>query len=186
MNRKFMVWNHVIHLHLEVDINGIITVTAEESDTHEKSSIIVNTNKGGLTKEQIENLVIEASELEARDEVERVTRLKFYQIDDICSNIKINIGNKNFKLSKSDQEIIEIDIQKTIIWLKEKKYFDRTMDELNETLETLKKKYGVLIVPEFLVRSDIERRFGFLSIKTYLLAVMFLWDPSYMWFLMSP
>jgi molecular chaperone DnaK (HSP70) len=135
-----------IEVSFNVDINGIITVTAEESDTHEKSSIIVNTNKGGLTKEQIENLVIEASELEARDEVERVTRLKFYQIDDICSNIKINIGNKNFKLSKSDQEIIEIDIQKTIIWLKEKKYFDRTMDELNETLETLKKKYGVLIV----------------------------------------
>lgn len=135
-----------IEVLFNVDINGIITVTAEESETHEKSSIIVNTNKGGLTKEQIENLVIEAEDLEARDEVERVLRLKFYQIDDICSNIKINIGNKNFKLSKSDQDIIEADIKKTFAWLKEKKYFDRTMDELNETLESLKKKYGVLIV----------------------------------------
>jgi len=135
-----------IEVSFNVDINGIITVTAEESDTHEKSSIIVNTNKGGLTKEQIENLVIEAQELEARDEIERVLRLKFYQIDDICSNIKINIGNKNFKLSKTDQEIIETDIKNTDKWLKEKKYFDRTMDELNETLDSLKKKYGVLIV----------------------------------------
>ena len=135
-----------IEVSFNVDINGIITVTAEESETHEKSSIIVNTNKGGLTKEQIENLVLEAQELEARDEIERVLRLKFYQIDDICSNIKINIKNKNFKLSKSDQDIIEEDVKKTDIWLKEKKYFDRTMDELNETLDSLKKKYGVLIV----------------------------------------
>lgn len=135
-----------IEVIFNVDINGIITVTAEESETHEKSSIIVNTNKGGLTKEQIENLVIEAQELEARDEIERVLRLKFYQIDDICSNIKINIKNKNFKLSKSDQDIIEEDVKKTDKWLKEKKYFDRTMDELNETLDSLKKKYGVLII----------------------------------------
>lgn len=135
-----------IEVSFNVDINGIITVTAEESETHEKSSIIVNTNKGGLTKEQIENLVLEALELEARDEIERVLRLKFYQIDDICSNIKININNKNFKLSKTDQEIINDDVKKTDRWLKEKKYFDRTMDELNEILESLKKKYGVLIV----------------------------------------
>jgi molecular chaperone DnaK (HSP70) len=111
-----------IEVIFNVDINGIITVTAEESETHEKSSIIVNTNKGGLTKEQIENLIVEAAELEARDEIERVLRLKFYQIDDICSNIKINIGNKNFKLSKTDQQIIMDDILKTLDWLKEKKY----------------------------------------------------------------
>jgi heat shock protein 1/8 len=135
-----------IEVIFNVDINGIITVTAEESETHEKSSIIVNTNKGGLTKEQIENLVIEAQELETRDEIERVLRLKFYQIDDICSNININIKNKNFKLSKLDQDIIEEDIKNTYKWLKEKKYFDRTMDELNETLNSLKKKYGILIV----------------------------------------
>ena len=143
-----------IEVIFNVDINGIITVTAEESETHEKSSIIVNTNKGGLTKEQIENLVIEAIELEARDEIERVLKLKFYQIDDICSNIKINIKNKNFKLSKTDQEIIEEDIKNTEKWLKEKKYFDRTIDELNEKLELLKKKYGVLIIRGTLDEED--------------------------------
>ena len=135
-----------IEVSFNVDINGIITVTAEESETKERSSIIVNTNKGGLSREQIESKIIEAQELEARDEIERVLRLKFYQIDDICSNIKINIKNKNFRLSNTDKETIEVDINKTVEWLKEKKYYDRSMDELNEMLESLKKKYGVLIV----------------------------------------
>jgi heat shock protein 1/8 len=153
-----------IEVSFNVDINGIITVTAEETESRERSSIIVNTNKGGLSREQIESLIIEAHELEARDEIERVLRLKFYQIDDICSNIKINITNKNYKLTNSDRETIENDINKSIEWLKEKKYYDRTMDELNEMLDSLKKKYGVLIVRGKL--DDEDNSINAVAVKT--------------------
>ena len=38
------------------------------------------------------------------------------------------------------------DIENTTVWLREKKYYDRTEEELETVLENLKKKYGVLII----------------------------------------
>jgi heat shock 70kDa protein 1/2/6/8 len=134
--------------------NGILTVTAEELHSHEVSSIIVNSNKGGLSREEIDNLIEESIELEVRDEIERVRKQKHYQIDDICSNININIQNKNFKLSDTDKNIILKDVETTFIWLKDKKYYERTEEELEIVLENLKKKYGVLIVRGSLEEDD--------------------------------
>jgi heat shock protein 1/8 len=145
-----------IKVSFNLNENSILTVTAEELHTHEQSSIIVNSNKGGLTQFEIEKLIEEAQELEMRDEIERVRKQKHYQIDDICSNIAINIQNKNFKLSDNDKEIILKDIEITYNWLKEKKYYDRTEEELEILLENLKKKYGVLIVRGTLDDNDNE------------------------------
>jgi molecular chaperone DnaK (HSP70) len=135
-----------IKVNFNLNENGILTVTAEEMHTHETSSIIVNSNKGWLSQFEIEKLIDEAIDLEIRDEIERVRKQKHYQIDDICSNININIQNKNFKLSEHDKNIILNDVENTNIWLKEKKYYERTEEELEIVLENLKKKYGVLIV----------------------------------------
>jgi molecular chaperone DnaK (HSP70) len=93
-----------IKVNFNMNENGILTVTAEELHSHEVSSIIVNSNKGGLSRDEIDKLIEEALELEVRDEIERVRKQKHYQIDDICSNININIQNKNFKLSDTDKE----------------------------------------------------------------------------------
>jgi len=129
-----------------IDLNGIITVTATEKESNSSSSIIVNSNKSGLSQEEIQRLVEEAKELEVRDELERVRKMKHYQIDDMCSNVITNINNKNFKLSDIDKEIIKKDIENTFIWLKEKKYYDRDENELEDILNNLKKRYGVLII----------------------------------------
>lgn len=139
-----------------IDLNGIITVTATEKESNSSSSIIVNSNKGGLSQEEILFLVEEAKELEARDELERVRKMKHYQIDDMCSNVITNINNKNFKLSESDKEIIKKDIETTIIWLKEKKYYERDENELEDLLNNLKKRYGVLIIRGKLEDNDNE------------------------------
>ena len=135
-----------IKVNFNLDENGILKVTAEELSSHEISSIIVNSNKSGLTQNEIQNLIEEAIELEIRDEIERIRKQKHYQIDDFCSNIDINIQNKNFKLSTHDTEIIKKDVQHIMEWLKAKKYYDRTEEELETVLENLKKKYGVLIL----------------------------------------
>ena len=137
-----------------IDLNGIITVTATEKESNSSSSIIVNSNKGGLSQEEIKNLIEEAKELEARDELERVRKMRHYQIDDICSNIITNINNKNFKLSEFDKERISKDIDTTCKWLKEKKYYERNEDELEDVLNNLKKRYGVLIIRGKLEEDD--------------------------------
>jgi len=143
-----------IKVNFNMNENGILTVTAEELHSHEVSSIIVNSNKGGLSRDEIDKLIEEALELEVRDEIERVRKQKHYQIDDICSNININIQNKNFKLSDTDKNVILKDVENTYIWLKDKKYYERTEEELEIVLDNLKKKYGVLIVRGSLEEED--------------------------------
>jgi molecular chaperone DnaK (HSP70) len=129
-----------------IDVNGIVTVTAEDTKSNEKSSIIVNSNKGRLTKQEILKLVEEAKELEIRDEIERRKKMMHYEIDDLCTNIFTNLNNSHFKLSEYNKEVIKKDIETLMDWLKSKKYYERSDEELESTLENLKQRYGTLIV----------------------------------------
>ena len=135
-----------IDVTFSIDVNGIVTVTAEDTKSNEKSSIIVNSNKGRLTKEDILKLVEEAKELEIRDEIERRKKMMHYEIDDLCTNILANLNNSHFKLSDNNKEVIQKDITVLMEWLKSKKYYDRSDEELENTLENLKQRYGTLIV----------------------------------------
>ena len=129
-----------------IDLNGIVTVTAIDNKSNEKSSIIVNSNKGRLSKQEILKLIEEAKELEIRDEIERRKKMMHYECDDICTNIINNLKSPHFKLSDSNKESIRNDITLVLDWLKQKKYYDRSDEELESTLENLKKRYGTLIV----------------------------------------
>jgi hypothetical protein len=135
-----------IDVTFSIDVNGIVTVSAEDTKTNEKTSIIVNSNKGRLTKNEILRLIEEAKELEIRDEIERRKKMMHYECDDICSNILNNLNNSHYKLSDKNKETIKDDINLVLIWLKEKKYYERSDTELENTLENLKKRYGTLII----------------------------------------
>jgi len=129
-----------------IDLNGIVTVSAIDTKSNEKSSIIVNSNKGRLSKQDILKLIEEAKELEIRDEIERRKKMMHYECDDICTNIINNLKSPHFKLSESNKESIKNDITLVLEWLKQKKYYERSDEELEVTLENLKKRYGTLIV----------------------------------------
>ncbi len=135
-----------IDVTFSIDVNGIVTVTAEDTKSNEKSTIIVNSNKGRLTKQEILKLIEEAKELEIRDEIERRKKMMHYQLDDLCSNILANLNNSHFKLSEHNKDVIKKDVSVLVDWLKEKKYYERSDEELENTLENVKKRYGTLIV----------------------------------------
>ena len=77
---------------------------------------------------------------------ERRKKMMHYECDDICTNIINNLKSPHFKLSDSNKESIRNDITLVLDWLKQKKYYDRSDEELESTLENLKKRYGTLIV----------------------------------------
>lgn len=137
---------HEIIVTFNIDNNSIITVTAENKKTNDKSGLTITSNKGRLTMNQINELIDEAKELEIRDELEKRKKLIHYEIDDFCNNILVNIKNKEFKLSDIDKQIITEDITKVLNWLKEKKYDEREDDEYEKVINSIKKQYGVLIL----------------------------------------
>lgn len=136
-----------IEISFNVDSNGIISVTAEDiNNSINKNSITITGNKGRLTQEKIKQLVMEAKEMELRDKLERTKKRLFYEIEDLCANVNVNICKSDFKLKQNDKVKIENEIEQILSWLMEKKYNDREKTEYDEIVQRLKKKYGTLIM----------------------------------------
>lgn len=136
-----------IEITFSVDINGIISVTAEDVDNNKnKSTITITGDKGRLTKEKIDRLIKEAEEMEAKDKIEREKKQLYYEIEELCSNVTINMKNDDFKLKEKDVARISRDIEKVENWLHEMNYMNRRKKEYLHILERIKKKYGTLIL----------------------------------------
>lgn len=135
-----------IEVMFSIDVNGIITVTATNKKNNTKSSMTITSNKGRLSQEQINNLIEESRDLEIRDELEKRKKWLHYEIDDLCSNILLNLKNKSIKISDYDKEIIKDDVNKITKWLSEKTFDEREDEEYENIIANIKKKYGVLII----------------------------------------
>lgn len=145
-----------IDVEIKIDENSIITVTARNIKTSDEISLPVTSNKGRLTRTQIENLVAEAQEFEMRDQLNKRKKLMHYQLGDFCNNIIVNLSNGNFKLSDRDKITIKDDVEKVIGWLANCKYFERSDKEYVEMTETIKKRYGVLLLTGHLDDSKVK------------------------------
>lgn len=140
-----------------IDNNGIITVMAENKKNNEKNSLTVTSNKGRLTKNQIDELVHEAKSFEMRDELEKRKKFLHYEIDEFCNNILVNIENqKEFKLADKDRKMIKQDILNVMKWLSEKKSEDRDDADYEKVIETIKKQYGVLILTGCMEENNVQ------------------------------
>jgi heat shock protein 1/8 len=135
-----------IEVMFNIDVNGIINVTATNKKTKEKSSMYVTSNKGRLNTNQINILIEESLEFEIRDELEKRKKWMHYEIEDMCSSILINIKSKLIKISDSDRDVIKDDINKIFLWLKEKPYQERDDNEFEDVMQKIKKKYTILII----------------------------------------
>lgn len=136
-----------IEITFAVDVNGIITVTSLDLNNNDNKKIInINSNKGRLSDEKIKELVDEAKKLEYKDKVEREKKQLYYEIEDVCSNIKMNVDNGDFKLKDNDKEIIKEDMKNIMTWLSELPYNERNKKEYLKVIDRIKKKYGTLML----------------------------------------
>ena len=142
-----------IEVKFNIDINGIITVSAEDitdkdnnKEKTNKKSITITGNKGRLKQEQINKLIDEAREFDLKDKILKNKKELYYEIDDMTTNISINLKNNEYKLNEKDKEKLSQDINKYRTWLIEKKYNERNENEYKEINQELVKKFGTLIL----------------------------------------
>jgi heat shock protein 1/8 len=136
----------IIEVKFSVDVNGIITASAEDINKKNKKSIVITGNKGRMETEEIKKLIIEAQEYEATDRIEKNKKKFFYEIDSICNNILINIKNEEFKIKETDKIFISQYANNQLIWLHEKKYNEHIEIDYETVIKDIKKKYGILIL----------------------------------------
>lgn len=133
-----------IEVSFKVDINNIITVSAKYLET--KTEILITGNKGRLSKDELDILIKEAQEFELKDKLERIKKQLYYEIEDMCSNILINIKDEECKYTTTDKEIIEKEVTDLLTDLKSKKYYQREETEYNNIIERVKSRYSTLIL----------------------------------------
>lgn len=109
-----------IEVTFEVDVNGILTVTAVDKGTGNKESVVITSEKGRLSEDDIKRMVEEAKEREEEDRMlkERVdarNSLESYAYQ--IRNMLQDEEGAGSKLPDADKEEIQAAVKDVLDWL---------------------------------------------------------------------
>merc|ERR1712127_1150508 len=138
-----------IEVTFEVDVNGILTVSAEDKGTGNKNNIVINNNQNRLSPEEIERMIKDSEKfadedakvkerVEAKNELESYTYSLKNQLSD-----KEKLGGK---LSDEEKETITNAVEEKIKWLEanpnaEVEEFKEEKKKLEETVNPIMTKF---------------------------------------------
>ncbi|PAV71636.1 hypothetical protein WR25_21920 [Diploscapter pachys] len=135
-----------IEVTFEIDVNGILHVTAEDKGTGNKNKITITNDQNRLSPEDIERMINDAekfaeedkalkSKVEARNELESYAYSLKNQIND-----KEKLGGK---LAEDDKKTIEDAVDEAIDWLG--KNLEASVEDLQEQKKDLEGKVQPII-----------------------------------------
>jgi heat shock protein 5 len=140
-----------IEVSFEIDVNGILHVSAEDKGTGNKEHITITNDKGRLSEEEIKRMVQEAEEAaeddkKAKERIEARNSLENY-VYQIRNSINDNekLGSK---ITEDDKETIENLVKETIEWLEQnqsadKEEFDAQYKDVEKVVQPIfSKLYG--------------------------------------------
>nr|P34935.2 RecName: Full=Endoplasmic reticulum chaperone BiP; AltName: Full=78 kDa glucose-regulated protein; Short=GRP-78; AltName: Full=Binding-immunoglobulin protein; Short=BiP; AltName: Full=Heat shock protein 70 family protein 5; Short=HSP70 family protein 5; AltName: Full=Heat shock protein family A member 5; AltName: Full=Immunoglobulin heavy chain-binding protein [Sus scrofa] len=109
-----------IEVTFEIDVNGILRVTAEDKGTGNKNKITITNDQNRLTPEEIERMVNDAEKFAEEDKKlkERIDTRN--ELESYAYCLKNQIGDKEKlggKLSSEDKETMEKAVEEKIEWL---------------------------------------------------------------------
>ena len=131
----------IIEISLNVDVNGIINVTAKDIRSKSTNKITIINDKDRLTKEEIDELVKEAEEMQKSDYEKKVNIEKKNELYQISNLILENLSNPEVKITKSDKKIISNELKNILTQIE-----SLNNQHLLKKISILKKKYASLIL----------------------------------------
>ncbi|CAI0626203.1 unnamed protein product [Linum tenue] len=111
-----------IQVTFEVDVNGILSVTAEDKAAKKSQSLTITNHKGTLSQEEIEMKVKEAEEMEEEDRrlKERIDSRN--KLESYVYNMKSTVGDGNGvggKIGEEEKGKVERVLKEALEWLDE-------------------------------------------------------------------
>merc|ERR1712004_782511 len=98
-----------IEVTLDIDVNGILNVSAVDKSTNKGNKITITNDQGRLSKEDIERMVNDAEKFKADDEKQKERIAAKNGLESYCFNMKSMMEDQNLKAKISEEE------KKTII-----------------------------------------------------------------------
>ena len=135
-----------IEVSFEVDVNGIMSVTAVDTGTQNKKSITITNDKGRLTEEEIKKMQEDAEKFAEEDKVTLQRVQKRNDIMAYASNVKDQAEDEEKlggKLSEEDKKTILDAANETIDWLDSNQTAE--LEELEAQEKTLQKTVEPII-----------------------------------------
>merc|ERR1739838_692023 len=133
-----------IEVTFEIDVNGILKVSAEDKGTGNKEKITITNDQNRLTPEDIEQMINDAEKFAEEDATLKGKVEARNELESYAYSLKNQIGDKEKlggKLSEDEQSKIEEVINGKIAWLEE------NQDASAEDLKTQKKEMEDIVQP---------------------------------------
>jgi heat shock protein 5 len=135
-----------IEVTFEIDVNGILHVTAEDKGTGNKNKITITNDQNRLSPEDIERMINDAEKFADDDKKVKELVESRNEIESYAYSLKNQIGDEEKlggKLSEDEKKTIEEAVDETISWLESNK--EATVDELKEQKKDLESKVTPII-----------------------------------------
>lgn len=128
-----------IEVTFEIDVNGILRVSAEDKGTGNKNNIVINNNQNRLSPEEIERMIKEAEKFADEDKKVKEKVEAKNELESYVYSLKNQINDKEKlggKLSEDEKETIQTAVEEKIKWL-ESNGATAEVDELKEQKKSL-------------------------------------------------
>ncbi|XP_057289646.1 endoplasmic reticulum chaperone BiP-like [Hydractinia symbiolongicarpus] len=127
-----------IEVTFEIDVNGILRVSAEDKGTGKKEKITITNDQNRLSPEDIERMVNDAEKFADDDKKVKEKVEARNEFESYAYSLKNQVGDKDklgSKLSEEDKGTLEKAIEAAISWLDS--HQDATTEELKEEKKKL-------------------------------------------------
>jgi molecular chaperone DnaK (HSP70) len=133
-----------IEVTFEIDVNGILRVSAEDKGTGNKEKITITNDQNRLTPEDIERMVNDAEKFADDDKAVKERVEAKNELESYAYSLKNQVGDKEKlggKLSEEDKKTITDAIEKSISWM------DKNHEASTEDLKKQKKELEDVVQP---------------------------------------
>jgi len=133
-----------IEVTFEIDVNGILRVSAEDKGTGKVEKITIKNDDNRLSKEDIDRMVQDAEKFAADDQKAKEKVDAKNELEGYAYSLKNQVSDKEKlggKLSDEDKEAINTAVEETISWL------DDNSDADKDDYEAQKKKLEEVVHP---------------------------------------
>lgn len=136
-----------IEVTFEIDVNGILTVTATDKATGNIEQVTITSEKGRLSEEEIQRMLKEAEEMAEQDKAAKERVQARNELENLVYSVRTQLNDEKSgikdKISPDDRSEIESAVKETSSWL------DENMGAETEDYEEKKKEFEAVVHPIF-------------------------------------
>ncbi|OWF52589.1 78 kDa glucose-regulated protein [Mizuhopecten yessoensis] len=133
-----------IEVTFEIDVNGLLKVTAEDKGTGTKKEIVIQNNNDRLSPDDIERMITEAERFANEDKKVKERVDAKHELESYAYSLKNQLEDKDKlggKLGEEDKSTLKEAIKKTIQW------FENNSDADTEDFKSQKKELEDIVLP---------------------------------------